>query len=872
MDNHKRLNAFTVYIITVVCLTHLNHGRYVFTVRTPNSNRANMPYPKDKYLSYQVDEDRGFTSKQVLALSDGVGGWYYPSGPAANLIVHSFAKTVIDNHDQLDAMNGVVNPDFFYKALYSSFIKYNQKVHLAVNTLIKDNQQYIQQNPEVGKKFEYLTEENYEKAHIDLGGAGTLLGAFLVQANTDTPMLNIYQAGDSLALIMRPHTMPNNKTIFLPHWVTDDMQVEFNAPVQLMTPIYSFIKKNARMLCNKHVDDDVVYQTFQKMSNRQIKKFGYKVKPGDLIILGSDGLFDNLTLPLITLFVNIIVPQAILTSVPMSSIKTSFTVLLNKFAKKLKRQPQRNQVDKKLAQKISKIQPNVKPEDHQNLLEAEWLCSIITQLEEQVDQPRQFINNFMQKDSGRSEIQRSSRESSLESDKGISYQPSEMFSQTGKRPASNYLLDKGSKLEIDNRSSRSKNRLSTFEIEEDVDRAQVVNKSQFKTAAQRSQLHAGGRDVNAIINQNKQRDSRVKSKLNTQTVTKRKDDRRRSHHIQKAQNQQKANTKPIDLGTLLNYKKDKPGAGTYSSTIKNPYLDLKKDIDQVLRMDRPNIGIDKESFKNPYLSYKDAQKSKVQDQLFYIDTQHKEEIDDFLLMEQLAQKQATASMEKKKRAQSQPDVQENSSGSRRRETQGNASMLYKGNRATTESGRRTRDAFKSFNQGNAKVQLKDMRILAALSALEIEALLTCPLEDYLAFPETSNITYLNTVKITDCLKEKLSTLGINKAQIGNIKHDIVSELLADAAYQYSQSPIIDISQFSLKAKQFGHDVKIVKPDDITVIVSSIKKEKQYDAKQETRAAKRILDQVETATYERLLPQLTEFLLNTMPLPEFYVGE
>ena len=766
---------------------------------------------KPKNLPEKVYEDRGFSSKNVLVLSDGVGGWKFPSSHAANLIVHAFAKEVINQHDQLNTNTKPISPDFFYEQLFNSFNKYNETVLGRLSSIERTNKQIIQNNPTISANMEFLKLNNKENALFELGGAGTLLGAFLSQTKTNNPLLNIYQAGDSLFLIMTAKQMPNGKYIYLPSVISDDMQKEFNTPSQIMTPLLSMILSKTNEFCNAQVqaDDDYKLYAFKKVLNNQIKKFTFKASKDMLIILGSDGLFDNLPLPLLTILINIIITSTVGSQVDHTQINRLITTFVLKYKEKEKH---RNvNVNNKLKQLTKNFEIHVDPNAYDEDLGKPLLCKIYAEFENQANEPRRYVNNFVS-DGG------SSRGSSIESDKGITMPKVNIM--TNKRPTRDYLSD-GKKRAASN----------------DRDIPQKMNISKVKTGGvNKTKIRTGGQSVHKIVSNNSQRNTKIQA-----DITKQGAQRKSVSSQQKTYSIDNQRQKPvfIDLNA--------------SSTRGNLLNQSDRDFSDFNKRQKKIIDYSKMDIQNPYITYNSKNEGKVQiDQFYPAATQYKDEMDEFLQLEQLANQMALEEKNKKISI----------------DTNKNAIINpYLQNNQETSAKQRTRGAFAEYKN---TFKLKDNRILAALNTQDLNNIFRCPLEDYIDVPVKSGKLFLNKLTLSNCLIDKLAEHAITQAEMSNIKYQVLSKLIADATYLYSKDNEIKLSQFSLKAKQFGLFWEGVKEDDITVIASGIKNRDNYDAEREKQAALNKLSEIEEETFKQLDIDLDDFLVNTLPDPKFYL--
>lgn len=811
MTNKMNQKAILVYLLTVLSVIQVQRGEYTFTVGTASSNVIIKEHLKPKNLEHKVYEDRGFSSKNVLVLSDGVGGWNFPSSHAANLIVHAFAKEVLNQHDKLDAKTKPISPDFFYGQMFNSFNRYNETVLRRLNSVERINKEIIQNNPVIFKNMEFLKLSNKNNALFELGGAGTLLGAFLSQTKTNNPKLNIYQAGDSLFLIMYPKQMANGKFIYLPEVISDDMQKEFNAPSQIMTPLLASILDKTNQFCNAQVqaDDDYKLYAFKKVLNNQVKKFTFKANKDMLIILGSDGLFDNLPLPLLTILVNIIITSTVGGQVDKNQINKLISTFLLKYKEKEKRRSVN--VRNKLKQLTKDFEIHTDPNAYDDDLGQPLLCKIYAEFESQANEPRRYVNNFM---SDRS----SSRDPSIESDKGITMPKVNIM--TNKRPTRDYLSD-------------GKKRASS----NDRDTPQKMNISRVKTGSvNNTKIRTGGQSVHRIVSNNSQRNVEIRANITKQGVQ-----RKSASSPQKTSNIDNQKQKPVFIDLSTSFTK-----GNLLDQSDRDYSAFNKRQEKIIDYSKMNI-------QNPYITYHSSNERKVEaDQFYHQKNQYDDDMDEFLKLEQLANQIALEEENQKITIDTKRSTIVNP---------------YLQNNQGTSTKQRTKNAFAQYNN---TFKLTDKRILAALNTQDLNNIFSCPLEDYIDVPVKSEKVFLNKLNLSDCLIDKLAEHAISQAEMGSIKYQVLSEFIAEATYLYSKDKEIKLSQFALKAKQFGLNWEGAKEDDITVIASGIKNRDSYDVEREKQAALNKLKEIEEETFKQLEIDLDNFLINTLPDPEFYL--
>ena len=127
----------------------------------------------------------------------------------------------------------------------------------------------------------------------DLGQSATFVSAYFSPEDPTKgkkAMLNVFQKGDSLALILRFDPVKRN---WKPFVYTSDGQEKFNTPYQYI------INLN---LNNEAYSDEDKYTSFLSI----------EPQANDVVILGSDGLFDNLPISIIVMAFNAAVEKVVM--------------------------------------------------------------------------------------------------------------------------------------------------------------------------------------------------------------------------------------------------------------------------------------------------------------------------------------------------------------------------------------------------------------------------------------------------------------------------------------------------------------------------------------------------------------------------------
>ena len=141
----------------------------------------------------------------------------------------------------------------------------------------------------------------------------------------------------------------------------------------------------------------------------------------------------------------------------------------------------------------------------------------------------------------------------------------------------------------------------------------------------------------------------------------------------------------------------------------------------------------------------------------------------------------------------------------------------------------------------------------------------CSLMELMHIPVETETKYVNDVILKPCVKKILRGLAVKKNYLHKYKAQTMSNALAFAAHQISQYQDMYVSPFSVRAAQFGLDAKMVKPDDITVIVDYIVEKEENEI-----ADKGLLITEIDVILGELKEDILTYLLNTASEPNYYV--
>ena len=340
MKRQLRKQPISKLLIVLLCLQSIRNY-HVFTATEDNSYHI-IAYEKAKHLKENVYEDRVSAHPFSIALSDGVGGWKFPSSFAAEIIVNSIRNSMIKVHklihenSQLD-LSSVEVSDIISSFLINDFSRY---IQMALNkrdafcrdilqvlpgfinifmtqhqNLTPENQKIVRNNVTqvLNNNILNLTSMNTEQVAYTFGGAGTIVGSYIVNPKEEVPRVQVYQGGDSLFMLMSPLGADEQSGFryYGPNFISDDMQLTFNAPIQFSSADHCKISRGISAE-NCPTTTSTIGIDLKKLLGVAYKKelddnltlFEFPMRQGEMLILGSDGLFDNLSAPVITIFFN----------------------------------------------------------------------------------------------------------------------------------------------------------------------------------------------------------------------------------------------------------------------------------------------------------------------------------------------------------------------------------------------------------------------------------------------------------------------------------------------------------------------------------------------------------------------------------------
>ena len=288
-------NLFTL-LYTLITISNTD----VYYSFTSNSKHQgyNIQKKLKKHLNKDLGEDSYYISSAVLALSDGSESSQFTSKYMSKLLTNAAALSVIESTDEEGSATDTM-ADKMADCLVDRLDGYRKAARDALD-------EFLGSMREDGNRGDI-------KNNI-MSARGTLVGAYLIDQDTDEPKLRIFQTGNSLFMKFEPvYDKKTDDMIYWPLFVTSDMRTGVNNIPELsdteLTEIEDLLDNMDKNNNHNYDKNDILQKIMKKRLNRQLKEFEVPVTEDDILLLGSDGLFDNVPTPLIFVFVNYIVAK-----------------------------------------------------------------------------------------------------------------------------------------------------------------------------------------------------------------------------------------------------------------------------------------------------------------------------------------------------------------------------------------------------------------------------------------------------------------------------------------------------------------------------------------------------------------------------------
>ena len=837
-------NAKTTILPCLIALLIVNPvhlGQFTFSISKKNSSLNILPYPKSKYLEETVFEDAGYTSSTVLSLSDGVGGWEFPSSFMARLLTLIFAKGAVEQVNTGPGLTDVhKDASFYYSELFNNVLRYQKILQSSLTSFIKSaNIRSVMDRQIYWENLKQI-KGNYENFEFNLGGAGTLLGAFITDAKTDRPKLNVAQCGDSLFMILRAFQVEKG-IIYLPVVISDDMQKSFNAPSQIASTILTNVMNSDKANCKGDGSNDFTEFGLGSLLDFQVKKFQFEIQANDLLIMGSDGLFDNLSAALITLFVNKAIKNLSRHSVDTLNAKTFFNKIIDTFARKtISSQPTfyRNMVPK-----LKKVPLHIYEEKYTSEYDPRIICDARFQYNNRsnyrvIDEDEMLLEDFQPSS------QVTTDDHYLNS---IRDQHKNKISIDNQQKVYNYeqdseymkLINEAKSRQTTSSKDNTKGTLTKEEYKEQL-KSQLKHRSFAKNIVDPSNVISYSKSPSKI-----QSTGYLMSKDNSRSISSN-ENNYETYLSNRISQSPHINTKNnyVTYNKEINPNSRKVDNFTRKSEIEKTRVEsVNSNLNQ--RGNQQTIVVDESQYDEETLEFMKIEKE-IEDRL-------KQETDsNNIKMNSSPTKKSNArsAFSEFKKAHQKERILAETGGSNQR------------NRATSNNTGANRNPRVS-SQNNTGQRMNKVPPKPFV--------FDCDMTEYMAIPKPNGEQkYLSSINFSDCVLKNIKLFAFQPDILNNINYNFLTDALAYGTKYYTEHPDMKLSHFWVKAKQFNvSDHFGAKGDDITVITSGIifdNTEKPRDTYNREIAD---IDRDIEIVFRDLAKGAKEYLKNTIIIPDYY---
>jgi serine/threonine protein phosphatase PrpC len=282
------------------------------------------PLLKSKKQRKKMGEDGHCTTPYTLAVADGVSSTEFTSFYLANILSLSISERLLSlSKDSLDLEK---EKSEIVSEMQKEINRYEFKVIEKVKFLENDR--------------EVLADE-FSLNSMDV--STTLVACHIIEDQGKNTNLRIFQKGDSLISIFR--SIKSRKSadsyVYLPVYFSEDHSYEFNTPYQFMT-----------MLDKKRTSNDENNSKNENNSNDNLY-LETGIREGDIVLVGSDGIYDNVHISFITYLINFI-SEEILKKTSSPDIQEKVKELSKRYAEIFIEKPQEKmiKIEKKAENKV----------------------------------------------------------------------------------------------------------------------------------------------------------------------------------------------------------------------------------------------------------------------------------------------------------------------------------------------------------------------------------------------------------------------------------------------------------------------------------------------------------------------------------------
>lgn len=248
-----------------------------------------------------------------------MGGWSFTSMHASEILVNVITLKIMQKEAEaaLTSESGDANvakedgdqfriKDMISDPIYTSMSTYNKIAVKNTERFLNSKHLRFGMGSTLFDNIHNLQSFNLFETESLLGSAGTLLGCLISNPDADKPNLRLFQTGDSLFMHFNKHGLIGDRFYYLPTFITNDMQKGFNAPDQIGNTDISSVRDYLFSNLNKEPNENKMRYVFNEKAKTFLKEFNVPVETDDILLMASDGLYDNLSAPLISIFLNFV--------------------------------------------------------------------------------------------------------------------------------------------------------------------------------------------------------------------------------------------------------------------------------------------------------------------------------------------------------------------------------------------------------------------------------------------------------------------------------------------------------------------------------------------------------------------------------------
>lgn len=255
-------------ILLIAIIFNLSTARLRFAISEINDGSFE-PLPKKKSLKKDIGEDAFVALPFGLVVADGIGSCEFSSSFFARTLTTKIGLALNQlnteiaggHHRAIESLKDNLN-----KSVKLATIDYNLKSTLHISSASFDKLKM--------KKIQIAASEVKKVS-------STLISVFIMKNQLDRPTLMVYQMGDSLVSIFRKKesSVAPGQFYYELVYKTKEMQHYFNCPKQFSTASMDNVDK-------------------------QSQAESFPIMEDDIVIVGSDGLWDNIHTTVLTFAVN----------------------------------------------------------------------------------------------------------------------------------------------------------------------------------------------------------------------------------------------------------------------------------------------------------------------------------------------------------------------------------------------------------------------------------------------------------------------------------------------------------------------------------------------------------------------------------------